>query len=73
MANGETPRKYGYANGLDDEKMMTLGEIVADHAIERAKSGDIMGVFRETVKGSELVQAILIELGFLVPDDEVTE
>ena len=73
MANGETPRKYGYANGLDDEKMMTLGHIVADHAIERAKSGDLMGIFRETVKGLELVQAILIELGFLVPDDEVTE
>ena len=73
MANGETSRKYRYANGLDDEKMMTLGQIVADHAIERAKSGDIMGIFRETVKGSELVQATLIELGFLVPDDEVTE
>ena len=73
MANGETPRKYGYANGLDDEKMMTLGEIVADHAIERAKPGDTMGALRETVKGSELLQAILIELGFLVPDDEVTE
>ena len=73
MANGETPREYGYANGLDDEKMMTLGHIVADHAIERAKSGDLMGIFRETVKGLELVQAILIELGFLVPDDEVTE
>ena len=73
MANGETPRKYGYANGLDDEKMMTLGEIVADHAIERAKPGDIMGVFRETVNGSELVQAILIELGFLVPEGEDSE
>lgn len=66
-------KKYVNSNGLTDDKLRKVGEIVADHAIERAGVGDIVGVFQETAKATRLVQDILIELGLLVPEGEDSE
>ena len=63
-------KRYAPSNGLTDDKLCKVGEIVVAHAIERVEVGDIVGVVQETVKAGRLAQDILIELGLLVPEGE---